>query len=297
MRRLESWLFAPGDPRRLAAVRIGLCAMLAARLTRGIYLELAQQPPALYRPISFMKLLDRMPPRGFVLALQIIGVAAAVVAAAGLRTRLALPAAWACGVALGGMTTSIGKVVHNDVMLLLAMVPLLAASSADAWSLDVRGAGKREPSVCYGWPLRVAMIVVAGGYFFTGLHKLINAGPAWVTSGNLRWILYISSDGQATPNPWALFIADRAWLAHLAAAGTLALEIGFPIVLWRPRAARLFLPGIVAMHLGIRLAMRLDYAPWIVTAVVVFVDWPGVLERVREMARLRMRAPAGTRIR
>src|SRR5438128_683336 len=32
---IERWLFAPGSARRLAAVRIGLCVTLAARLARG----------------------------------------------------------------------------------------------------------------------------------------------------------------------------------------------------------------------------------------------------------------------
>src|SRR5712691_6851007 len=56
VRRVEGWLFAPGDPRRLAAVRIGLASVLAIRLSRGIFLKLAGQPRALYRPLSFMHL-------------------------------------------------------------------------------------------------------------------------------------------------------------------------------------------------------------------------------------------------
>ena len=57
----RGWLFTPGDPRRLAAVRIGLGALLAARLASGPYPELATQPAALFRPISFLRLLERMP--------------------------------------------------------------------------------------------------------------------------------------------------------------------------------------------------------------------------------------------
>ena len=53
------------------------------------------------------------------------------------------------------------------------------------------------------------MVVVAGAYFFSGLAKLLHAGPAWVASGNLRWVLYASSDSQPEPNPFALFVADR----------------------------------------------------------------------------------------
>src|SRR6266536_519518 len=49
--RVEGWLFAPGDPRRLAGLRIGLCGVLAIRLAVGPYLDLAHQPAALFRPI------------------------------------------------------------------------------------------------------------------------------------------------------------------------------------------------------------------------------------------------------
>ena len=63
MRRLERWVFAPGDPRRLAAVRIGLCSLLALRLSRPLFVRLAGQPAVLFRPLSFMHLLPAMPSR------------------------------------------------------------------------------------------------------------------------------------------------------------------------------------------------------------------------------------------
>jgi len=277
MRRLEAWLFAPGDPRRLAVVRIGLCGLLAVRLATGPYAELASQPAALFRPISFLRLLERMPPRGLVVAVQALALAGAVLAAAGLWTRVALPLAWAAALPLVAMTSSLGKVVHNDVLLLLCLVPLLPAPAGAAWSLDARQRPLAARGPLFGWPVRTAMVVVAGAYFLSGLAKLLHAGPGWVTSGNLRWVLYASSDQQPVPNPYALFVADRPVLAHLLAATTLAVELGFPLVLWRPRLAWLFLPAAVALHAGIWLAMRLDYSAMAATALLVVVDWPSVL--------------------
>jgi hypothetical protein len=294
MRRLEAWLFAPGDPRRLAAVRIGLCGLLAARLATGPYLELASQPAALFRPISFLRLLDRMPPPGLVAPLQALALAGALLAAVGLWTRVVLPLAWVAALPLVAMTSSLGKVVHNDVLLLLCLVPLLPAPAGAAWSLDARRRAdppggqqappRTPPGVAYGWPVRTAMVVVAGAYFFTGLAKLLHAGPAWVTSGNLRWVLYASSDQQPAPNPYALFVADRPVLAHLLAAATLVVELGFPLVLWRPRLAWLFLPAVLALHAGIGLAMHLDYSAMAATAVIVLVDWPALTARLRPAA-------------
>jgi hypothetical protein len=200
-----------------------------------------------------------------------------------------LPLAWVAALPLVAMTSSLGKVVHNDVLLLLCLVPLLPAPAGAAWSLRPGGpkaprpSGRTPPSlgVAYGWPVRTAMVVVAGAYFFSGLAKLAHAGPAWVTSGNLRWVLYASSDQQPVPNPYALFVADRPVLAHLLAAATLVVELGFPLVLWRPRLAWLFLPAAVAMHAGIWLAMHLNYSAMAATAVLVMVDWPAVVDRCR----------------
>lgn len=292
LRRAAGWLFAPGSSARLAALRIGLCAVLAARLSRGIYLELAGQPAALFRPLSFTHLLPGMPPRGAVLALQVLGVAAAVLAAAGVRARLTLPAAWAAGLFLNGLHTSIGKVMHNDVLLLLAMVPLLPAPVSDAWALHPRGAPDRV-SARHGWPVRTSMAVVAGAYFFAGLAKVVNSGPAWVLSDSMRWILYASSDSQPSPNPVALFLAGEPLLARGLAAVTLVLELGFPLALARPRLRWLFVPGAVALHAGTWLAMRLDYAAWIATVVVVFVDWPAVVARVRSRSLRRGQRATG----
>ena len=104
------------------------------------------------------------------------------------------------------------------------------------------------------------MVTVALTIFFAGFQKLRYSGLAWVTSNNLRWILYASSDRSAHANAIALFIAHSAWLAHLCAAGTLLIETGFPLVLFKPRLRWLFIPGVVAMHEAIRVAIGLDYS-------------------------------------
>jgi hypothetical protein len=290
---VERWLFAPGDPRRLAAARIGLCGLLAVRLASGPYPELATQPPALFRPISFLRLLDRMPSPEAVAILQAFALGAAVLATFGLLTRVTLPLAWLTALPLVAMTSSLGKVVHNDVLLLLCLVPLLPSPAGAAWSLDARLRPAARRGAAFGWPVRTAMVVVAGAYCFSGLAKLLHAGPAWVASGNLRWVLYASSDSQPEPNPFALFVADRPVLAHLVAAATVAVELGFPLVLWRPRLAWLFLPAAVALHGGIWLAMRLDYSAMAATALLVMVDWPSVADRLRPAAAPRGQPAAG----
>ena len=239
--RPDRWFFQPGSARTLAAVRIGLCALLALRvgLRPSLYLDLSQQEASLFRPLSWAKLFDHMPSRGVLLAALIICVIAAVCAAAGFRGRVALPIAWVAGVFLNGFLTSQGKVVHNDVLLLLCMFVLIPARHSDAWSVDAWLARRRgEPappdeSVRYGWPVRTAMVIVAFTYCITGLHKLQYTGLDWASSDNLRWVLYTASDSQ-NGNSIGLFIADHPLLSHVFAWGTLLVECTFPLALIWP---------------------------------------------------------------
>ena len=303
VRRIEGWVFAPADARGLAALRIGLCGALALRLASTDYRAVARQP-ALYRPLYYMHVFDRMPSPGVVGGLQICGVIAALAAAAGLALRVTLSLAIACSLVLDGTLNSAGRVIVGDAVLMLCLIVLLAAGSAaaDAWSILplLRRALRRTPlastrvpaprSARYGWPIRTAMITVALAYFFAGLQKWRYSGLPWVTSGNLRWILYASSDSHTHPNGLALFIADRPWLAHLLAAGALLLESSFPLVLFVPRLRWLLIASAGLMHLGIRLAIGLDYSAQWLTTLIVFANWPVAVAWLRERTE-RVRAP------
>ena len=77
--RPDRWLFQPGSARQLAAMRIGLCALVALRvgLRPSLYLDLSQQEASLFRPLSWAKLFDHMPSRGLLLAALIVCVIAA----------------------------------------------------------------------------------------------------------------------------------------------------------------------------------------------------------------------------
>src|SRR5205807_9936322 len=123
--RIEAWIFRPGSPKRLAAVRIGLCLVLAGRLSRPLYVQVAGQPKALYRPISFMHLFHQMPSAKVALTVQVVAVLAALLAPAGLPVRVTIPIAFAGALFLNAMWSSIGQPMHNETLLLLAVAPLL----------------------------------------------------------------------------------------------------------------------------------------------------------------------------
>lgn len=276
IRQFDRWLFAPGDPRRLAALRIGLCLVVAARVARPLFGDLAGQPEPLYRPRSFMHLLDAMPGPGLAAATQVATIALLLAAAVGFGSRITLPLGWAGAVFLFGMETSLGKVVHHDVLPLLAMIPMLPAPSAAAWAVG-RRRPPSTPSAWVGWPVRTAGVLVAGVYLIAGLSKLTFTGPRWVLGDNLRHILYAASDAHGGIEA-ALFIADRPWLASVVAGGALVFELTLWVALVRPRLAPFFALWAAALHTGIWLTIGINYVSWALTVAVVFVDWPTILQ-------------------
>lgn len=296
LRRVERWVFVAEDARRLASLRIGLCALLALRLTMTDYVTVAAQPAPLFRSLWYMKVFEQMPTARMAVAVQVCGVLAAIAGAVGLVVRITLPAALASSLVLNGMLNSTGRIIVGDAALTLCLLVLLSCGTAASatWSLDrphralrsrrrasdlrvacaasVTGSAQR-----YGWPIRTAMATVSLSYFFAGYQKLRHSGFAWVTSDNLRWILYAASDSHAHPNAMALFIADRPLLAHLCAAGALLLETCFPLVLFVPRLRWPLIAAVIAMHESIQLALGLDYSAQWLTVLIVFVDWPVVV--------------------
>lgn len=280
---IDAFVFAAEDARRLAAMRIGLFGLLAVRLAASEeYASVAGQPSALFDPVSLFHLLPSMPSPGLTAVVQVLGAATALLAAAGLWPRLSFTAAFASAVFLGLMVNATGKIVHNDVVLTLCLLPLVASPRAAcrAWAVPSKPGSSEEPMVgrAFGWPIRTAMVVVALAYLFVGLQKLRFSGPEWFTSDNLRNVLWASSDAQANPNDLALFVANRDWLAHTLATATIAVEVGFIACLPVPALRWLLVPAAVGLHLGIWLAMGLDYVAQALTVIIVFVNWAAVAD-------------------
>jgi len=134
LERVDAWLFAAEDARRLAAMRIGLCLLLALRLATTDYAHVAQQQASLFRPapLSYMRLFTHMPSHEVAIALQAVAIVATLLAAAGLVFRLALSLAIACSLLLNGILDSTGRVIVGDALLTLCLLVLLASGTGFA---------------------------------------------------------------------------------------------------------------------------------------------------------------------
>lgn len=278
----HGWLMAPADPRRLAAVRIGLFSLLALRLATNDYGEVADQPRALFDPVSLFHLIPEMPSSELTSACQLVGVIAAILAAAGRLPRLTFPLAFGAALFLGLMLNSTGKIMHNDVLLMLCLVPLLLNPRAATvrWSLAGQRRQDHRIGPRFGWPVQLAMLIVGLSYLFAGLQKLRFAGIEWVTSDNLRWTLEAASTSGGGIDGLGSSIADLGLIVHFAAAGALLLELTFILCVPFPRLRWVFVPGVCLLHLGILATMGIDYTGQIATVLIVFVNWPVVIDAI-----------------
>ena len=271
MSAVNRFLFGAESPRRYAIVATGLTVLLGLRVALGPYRRLADVPAAVFRPVWFLSFLDGMPSAATIVALQVVGALAAVAALASPRARrLGFATAWLSLLVLGGLRGSRGKILHNDVLLLLVCVPFLLGPVVRRWN-------DRRPSLTHGWPVRTALAVTAGTYFFCGLAKVTHSGLAWVSSDNVANVFRI---GAISGRPWFPGVAQRLVPAgHVIAGCTLALELSFLVVLVWPRVRPLYAAGAVALHVGTWLVLGIDYWAWVGVALLVLVDWSDLRRR------------------
>jgi hypothetical protein len=207
-------------------------------------------------------------------AVQVVGTVAGVLCVIGWRERGTLLVAWSSLLFLGGLRASRGKIQHNELLLLLVAAAFLLAPVGRRLFDEAR-------SWRFGWPIRTGMVVIAVVYFLTGFQKVVGGGPSWVLGDNMRNVMYLAADDPKAPtDAVSLFIAERAWLAHLVAAGTLIVELGAPVVLWRPRLRPWFVAAVAVMHVSIYLTHGLDYSAWALTVAIVLIDWNALALRI-----------------
>ena len=281
--------FGPGTGRRLLVTQVALAAVIGLRIALGPYLDLAGQPPALFRPVWFLRLLDGMPGHGGDPRHPGGGHRRRRPG----RGRLAPPGRLRRGL---GVPAGAGRTPQQPGQVPAQRRPPPAGGGAVPRSRRRPDGGTRPASVRFGWPVHTATVVVAGAYFFSGLAKLLHSGPAWITTDNMRYVLYEAAGGGKVRFPGVpTWLAEQAGLAHGLAAGVLLFELTFPVVLIGGPAdvGSPTPPARPPSMRGRGWSSGLDYWAWAAVAAVVLVDCSPIVGRHlgTRMARYRLWPP------
>ena len=272
-RALDRWLFAPTSPRTLGTCRAAFFAGLLLLFGPVDYAAFGGLPESLMHPISVFRVF-RVP----VLApawldpLQWAWKASLLLACLGLWTRPATVVALILGAYLLAVPQNVGRVFHDDALLVFVFAILASSRCGDGFSLDAalrrrRGLPDAAPSGEHRWPLVATQVVLSCVFFAAGWAKLRNSGLGFVTSDHMADILVKHQYIHEPWVDWGLFIARHAWLAKGMAASTLLLELAYPLALVSRRARWVVVPGMAAAQIGIRALMGPAFWPFLLCNV------------------------------
>ena len=225
------WLYAPAPLARVAVLRvvallfIPVDVLLTTTWVRGH----AQVPGELYVPLRLGRLLPLPTPGPWVEVLQVVLIAAALLAALlAVRDRLPRLAGWVvAGLYLEWMVVamSYGKVDHDRFAFLVALFVLPSVGRA--------GLRSRERSEAAGWALSMIAVAVVATYVLAAVAKVRFGGLDWVNGATLTRAILRRSTPLSEP------LLDLPAVLHAAQYGIMAMELLVaPLLLVRWRDER-----------------------------------------------------------
>jgi hypothetical protein len=284
--------------RRARSIELGICraiffaGLLVSRLPARAH-DWGHVPERFSKPIGLFDLLNLPVLKTDAMkALEIAWWVALLLSAAGLFTRVSTVVALLLGAYLLGLPNNFGKVGHGDQMTVFIMLILALSRCGDGFSLDSRIARRSQAHASavgsasgdYRWPVRMVWVLMSLVFCSAGITKLIRVGPAWVTSDSFSITLQQAHYGlNRPPTDIGLWIANRPWLCHAIAGGSLLLELAFPLALLHRWLRAVIVPLTFLMQFGIGLLMGIWFTPF-VFGYLFWVPW-GRLLRTRRAKR------------
>lgn len=279
------WWTEPVRAERLAALRIGLAAVLLLDVlwtylpyahdyfgpgslgAAEVFANRVQAPRWNWSPLRLIadpRMLD---------GAMIAWAGAALLLLVGWWTRFAAVVAWIMAVSV----MNLNYYLHNggDRVRTIALLYLVLAPCGAVWSLDHWLAVRRRREspaeglvFVYPWPLRLLFIQMGIVYFFSGIFKW--RGESWHAGSTMH---YVMGDLAWTRWSFAQFPAPY-WLTQGLTWITLVWELGFPLlVCLRPTRTITLLIG-VAFHVGTGILLELGFFPlYMLCLYLPLVPW------------------------
>lgn len=256
---------APAE--RLAALRVlvgGFALVyLLVRLPHLVDVaRLADEAPQRFAPVGPLRLLDAPVAPTVAIALLLATLVAGVAAVAGLWWRVSGPS-FALGVLLVlSYRNSWGQIFHTENLLVLHLLILAASPAADAWSLDRRCRRHLpvpEPSVRYGWPAQLMVVVVVVAYFLAGWAKVRASGFGWASGDALANL--VAHDALRKElvgdrsSPIGVAALRHGWIFPPLATVSLLVELAAPVALLGGRVRLAWVLAAWLFHLGVLVIM------------------------------------------
>lgn len=254
-------LHADAPPQRLAAVRLltGTFAVgyLAAR--SPAYLALRGRSPVGFDGVGVLAWMGSPVADPVVVAALALALVSGAAFTAGAWFRVTGPTFALTVLLLATYRSSWGQLLHFENLLVLHLLVLAVAASADAWSYDARRRPVPRRDRSYGPPLVLLCLVVAVTYSIAGLAKLRYGGIDWISGDTLRnHIAYSATRLEVlggSPSPVASLVVRRPWALGPMAAASVLIELAAPLALLGRWWRNVWVGAAWAMHAAIAALM------------------------------------------
>jgi len=191
--------------------------------------------------------------------------------AVGFYTRAASVSSWLLHFLVFGAGHMSSYGVDRFAQSALFFLVWSPAGASHSWDAS-RGKSRPQLSPPPALALRGLQFYLCVAYLGAGVAKAM--GEQW-WNGEAIWRAILLTAGAPYQVLW---LAHFSWIARLAAWGTIAIEIGYPLLVWSRRTRGTWVALVVSMHLGIALFLGLtSFAA--VMAVLTFCAF-GIDERV-----------------
>ena len=178
LRPVDGWMFAPAPPQRLAVLRllVGGFATVYLAVRLPVFLSVADADPGRFRPVGLLAPLEDPLPGGLLRGLAVLALVLGAAFTAGVWFRLSGPLFALVLLVLTTNRSSYGQLLHFENLMLLHVLVVGLARSADALSWDAAhpidpGGGRS------GRPGRIALRL-AGASGGAGDRRDLRAGGA-----------------------------------------------------------------------------------------------------------------------
>jgi len=289
LRRADAWLVAPAPAERLGALRFvtSLFATCYLGVRLPAFLALADAPASRFEPVGVLAWLGSPLPAAVWAALVVGALVFGSASTAGAWFRLSGPGFAALLLVVTTYRSSWGQLLWFEALLVLHVVIVGFAPSANGFSIDARRAvPAARDGGAYGFPIRLAAVVTVTTYVLAGIAKLRIGGTDWLAGDTLRnHIAYSAARLDVlggSPSPLARPFMEHGALFAPMAITTVAVELAAPIALLGGRIRSAWVAVAWTMHAAIAALMFVVF-PYPLTLVAFAPFYP--LEQLRRRRR------------
>ena len=267
-------------------LNLGLCRILFFGAFFLFYLQSdfsawGEVSESFWMPVGIFKVLHLSAlSGGLLVAMETIWKISLALSCIGIFTRPSTISSFIFGAYLLGLPHNFGKIHHTDALVVIVLGIMAVSRCGDAYSIDqlmrrghqVSSSERLRASGEYTWPVRAVWVTFALIFFAAGVSKLRHSGLEWIFSDNMAILLTRSVDDGHPLLPWGVYLVQYSWLPQLLAAGTVALEISYPLALFSRKARWVIVPSVFFMQVGIWVFMGPPF-PQFLICNLFWVPW------------------------